>query len=82
MVGDEDTVGSVGTVSARIESSYIINLRDLDMKHVKDIVFVHGEYHWLVLAGFIMVHGCSGDSNKCKFCLLEELLLFFIDLIV
>ncbi|KAK1575122.1 hypothetical protein Q3G72_002835 [Acer saccharum] len=42
LVGDEDSFSSVGTVSARIESSYIINLRDLDMKHVKDFVFVHG----------------------------------------
>lgn len=45
LVGDEDSLGSVGTVSARIESSYIINLRDLDMKHVKDFVFVHGEHN-------------------------------------
>lgn len=43
MVGDEDTFGSGGGFSARIESSHVINLRDLDMKHVKDFIFVHGE---------------------------------------
>ncbi|KAJ0042930.1 hypothetical protein Pint_17292 [Pistacia integerrima] len=42
LVGDEDTSGSGAAVSARIESSYVINLRDLDMKHVKDFIFVHG----------------------------------------
>lgn len=43
LVGDEDTFGSGGGFSARIESSHVINLRDLDMKHVKDFIFVHGE---------------------------------------
>lgn len=43
LVGDEDAFGYGGAVSARIESSYIINLRDLDMKHVKDFIFVHGK---------------------------------------
>ncbi|KAF3433103.1 hypothetical protein FNV43_RR24205 [Rhamnella rubrinervis] len=42
LVGDEDAFGSGGAVSARIESSYIINLRDLDMQHIKDFIFVHG----------------------------------------
>lgn len=42
LVGDDDAFGAGGAVSARIESSYIINLRDLDMKHVKDFIFVHG----------------------------------------
>ncbi|OMO98062.1 cleavage and polyadenylation specificity factor subunit 1-like protein [Corchorus olitorius] len=41
-VGEDDAFGSGGAVSARIESSYIINLRDLDMKHIKDFIFVHG----------------------------------------
>uniref|UniRef100_A0A7N0U7D7 Cleavage and polyadenylation specificity factor subunit 1 n=1 Tax=Kalanchoe fedtschenkoi TaxID=63787 RepID=A0A7N0U7D7_KALFE len=40
--GDDDVFTSVGAVSARIEASYVISLRDLDMKHVKDFVFVHG----------------------------------------
>lgn len=42
LVGDDDPFGSGGAISARIESSYIINLRDLEMKHVKDFIFVHG----------------------------------------
>ncbi|XP_015877866.3 cleavage and polyadenylation specificity factor subunit 1 isoform X1 [Ziziphus jujuba] len=42
LVVDEDTSSSGGAVSAHIESSYIINLRDLDMKHIKDFIFVHG----------------------------------------
>ncbi|KAF2311761.1 hypothetical protein GH714_026561 [Hevea brasiliensis] len=41
LVGDDDALGSGGAISARIQSSYIINLRDLDMKHVKDFIFVH-----------------------------------------
>ncbi|CAM8968382.1 unnamed protein product [Rhodiola kirilowii] len=40
--GDDDVFTSGGAVSARIEASYVISLRDLDMKHVKDFVFVHG----------------------------------------
>uniref|UniRef100_A0A5B6ZUE1 Cleavage and polyadenylation specificity factor 160 kDa subunit n=2 Tax=Davidia involucrata TaxID=16924 RepID=A0A5B6ZUE1_DAVIN len=42
LVGDDNTFSAGGAVSARIESSYIISLRDLDMKHVKDFIFVHG----------------------------------------
>ncbi|TYI63977.1 hypothetical protein E1A91_D09G054000v1 [Gossypium mustelinum] len=41
-VGEDDAFGSGATVSARVGSSYIINLRDLDMKHIKDFIFVHG----------------------------------------
>jgi cleavage and polyadenylation specificity factor subunit 1 len=43
LVQDEDAFGSGAAISAHIASSYIINLRDLDMKHVKDFIFVHGE---------------------------------------
>ncbi|KAG5013105.1 hypothetical protein JHK82_025244 [Glycine max] len=42
LVGDDDAFGSSGAVAARIESSYMINLRDLDMRHVKDFTFVYG----------------------------------------
>ncbi|XP_058086131.1 cleavage and polyadenylation specificity factor subunit 1 isoform X2 [Magnolia sinica] len=42
LVGDDEATASGGTVSVRIESSYVIGLRDLDMKHVKDFTFVHG----------------------------------------
>ncbi|KAF5457738.1 hypothetical protein F2P56_021818 [Juglans regia] len=43
LVGDDDAFGSGVAVSARVESSFLINLRDLDMKHVKDFIFVHGK---------------------------------------
>ncbi|XP_023520837.1 cleavage and polyadenylation specificity factor subunit 1 isoform X1 [Cucurbita pepo subsp. pepo] len=42
LVVDDEACGNVGASSARVESSYLINLRDLDVKHVKDFVFVHG----------------------------------------
>lgn len=42
LVGGENVLNAGSSVSARIESSYIINLRDLDVKHVKDFIFVHG----------------------------------------
>ncbi|XP_056694198.1 cleavage and polyadenylation specificity factor subunit 1 isoform X2 [Spinacia oleracea] len=42
LVGDDESSSLGGAASARVESSYIINLRDLDIKHVKDFVFVHG----------------------------------------
>ncbi|PNY09433.1 cleavage and polyadenylation specificity factor subunit 1-like protein [Trifolium pratense] len=42
LVGEDDVSGSGGSVAARIDSSYMINLRDLDMRHVKDFTFVHG----------------------------------------
>ncbi|KAL8091794.1 hypothetical protein AgCh_034160 [Apium graveolens] len=41
-VGDDSTLGTGGACCARVESSYIISLRDLDMKHVKDFVFING----------------------------------------
>lgn len=43
LVGEDDALGSGGSVAARIESSYMISLRDLDMRHIKDFTFVHGE---------------------------------------
>lgn len=42
LVGDDGASGGGGSVSARIQSSYIINLKDLDVKNVKDFIFVHG----------------------------------------
>ncbi|PSR93371.1 Cleavage and polyadenylation specificity factor subunit like [Actinidia chinensis var. chinensis] len=42
LVVEENAFTAGGAVSARIESSYVISLRDLDMKHVKDFIFVHG----------------------------------------
>ncbi|KAA0049896.1 cleavage and polyadenylation specificity factor subunit 1 isoform X1 [Cucumis melo var. makuwa] len=42
LVVDDEAFGNTGAISARVESSYLINLRDLDVKHVKDFVFVHG----------------------------------------
>lgn len=44
LVGEDNAINAGGTPSARVESSHIINLRDLDVKHVKDFTFVHGEY--------------------------------------
>lgn len=31
-----------GSSSVRVESSYIISLRELEINHVKDFIFVHG----------------------------------------
>lgn len=42
LVGDDDALGSGGAVAARVESSYMMSLRDLDMRHVKDFTYVHG----------------------------------------
>lgn len=42
LVVDDEAFGNTSATSARVESSYLINLRDLDVKHVKDFVFVHG----------------------------------------
>lgn len=47
LVGEDDVSGSGGAVAARVDSSYLINLRDLDMRHVKDFTFLHGEHHSL-----------------------------------
>ncbi|XP_071686240.1 cleavage and polyadenylation specificity factor subunit 1 isoform X2 [Rutidosis leptorrhynchoides] len=42
LVGDDGASSTGGSVSARVQSSYLISLRDLDVKHVKDFIFVHG----------------------------------------
>ncbi|KAK9143678.1 hypothetical protein Syun_013078 [Stephania yunnanensis] len=42
LVGDDEPNGFGATRSARVESSYVISLGDLDMKHIKDFTFVHG----------------------------------------
>ncbi|XP_074281902.1 cleavage and polyadenylation specificity factor subunit 1 isoform X1 [Silene latifolia] len=40
--GEDESFSYGGAASARVDSSYMINLRDLDIKHVKDFVYVHG----------------------------------------
>lgn len=43
-LGDEDESLSMGgKLCAHVASSYIVNLRDMDMKHIKDFVFLHGK---------------------------------------
>ncbi|KAL3524193.1 hypothetical protein ACH5RR_017027 [Cinchona calisaya] len=42
LVGEDSAFSAGGAVCARIESSYIISLRDLDMKHIKDFIFING----------------------------------------
>lgn len=49
---DDEAFGNTGAISARVESSYLINLRDLDVKHVKDFVFVHGECVLILLYSY------------------------------
>ncbi|KAE9464951.1 hypothetical protein C3L33_03130, partial [Rhododendron williamsianum] len=42
LVSEENALTTGGAVPARVESSYVVSLRDLDMKHVKDFIFLHG----------------------------------------
>ncbi|XP_073128753.1 cleavage and polyadenylation specificity factor subunit 1 isoform X2 [Henckelia pumila] len=42
LVVEDNTFNSGPSVASRIESSYIVGLQDLDMKHVKDFIFLHG----------------------------------------
>ncbi|CAI0555612.1 unnamed protein product [Linum tenue] len=42
LIGDDDAPGSGSAISARVKSSEIFNLRDLDMKHIKGFVFISG----------------------------------------
>lgn len=39
----------LSSTAVRIESSYVIDLRDLEMNHIKDFTFVHGETRSLSL---------------------------------
>ncbi|CAL5185052.1 unnamed protein product [Lathyrus oleraceus] len=55
LVGEDDVSGSGGAVPARIDSSYMINLRDLDMRHVKDFTFVHGYIEPVM----VILHECE-----------------------
>ncbi|CAN6480274.1 unnamed protein product [Victoria cruziana] len=43
LVADEEIIpGSGSAIAVRVESSYVIGLRDLDMKHIKDFIFING----------------------------------------
>ncbi|KAL3834565.1 hypothetical protein ACJIZ3_009301 [Penstemon smallii] len=42
LVGEDNAFSSGPAGASRIDSSYVVGLRDLDMKHVKDIIFMHG----------------------------------------
>ncbi|TQD76264.1 hypothetical protein C1H46_038212 [Malus baccata] len=78
LVGDDDGFGfgsgSGGAISARVESSYIVNLGDMDMKHVKNFTFVHGYIEPVI----VILHeqeltwaGCV--SWKHHTCMISEL---------
>ncbi|KFK26774.1 hypothetical protein AALP_AA8G292000 [Arabis alpina] len=74
LVGDDDAFSSGGTVSARVESSYIINLRDLEMKHVKDFVFLHGYIEPVIVILQEEEHTWAGRvSWKHHTCMLSAL---------
>uniref|UniRef100_A0A0D9ZHW2 Cleavage and polyadenylation specificity factor 160 kDa subunit n=1 Tax=Oryza glumipatula TaxID=40148 RepID=A0A0D9ZHW2_9ORYZ len=42
LVGEDEPTCALSSTAVRIESSYLIDLRALDMNHVKDFAFVHG----------------------------------------
>ncbi|CAA0830754.1 Cleavage and polyadenylation specificity factor subunit 1, partial [Striga hermonthica] len=42
LVGEDSSYSSGPTGASKIESSYVFGLRELDMKHVKDFIFIHG----------------------------------------
>ncbi|XP_051121799.1 cleavage and polyadenylation specificity factor subunit 1-like isoform X5 [Andrographis paniculata] len=44
LVGEDSSLNAGPATASRIESSYIVGLRDLDMKHVKDFIFLNGAY--------------------------------------
>jgi hypothetical protein len=52
-LGEEEEGPNLGgIICARIQSSYVVSLRDLDIKFVKDFVFLHGKpslptHRWL-----------------------------------
>lgn len=74
LVGDDEAFTSGGTISARVESSYIINLRDLGMKHVKDFVFLHGYIEPVIVILQEEEHTWAGRvSWKHHTCMLSAL---------
>uniref|UniRef100_A0A0E0KNE4 Cleavage/polyadenylation specificity factor A subunit C-terminal domain-containing protein n=1 Tax=Oryza punctata TaxID=4537 RepID=A0A0E0KNE4_ORYPU len=42
LVGEDEPTCALSSTAVRFESSYLIDLRALDMNHVKDFAFVHG----------------------------------------
>ncbi|XP_021317957.1 probable cleavage and polyadenylation specificity factor subunit 1 isoform X3 [Sorghum bicolor] len=42
LVGEDEPTRMLSSTAVRIESSYVIDLRDLEMNHIKDFTFVHG----------------------------------------
>ncbi|KAG8083532.1 hypothetical protein GUJ93_ZPchr0015g6659, partial [Zizania palustris] len=42
LVGEDEPTRALSSTAVHIESSYLIDLRALDMNHVKDFAFVHG----------------------------------------
>ncbi|KAL6653028.1 hypothetical protein ACP70R_011953 [Stipagrostis hirtigluma subsp. patula] len=42
LVGEDEPTRALSSVAVRIESSYLIDLRVLDINHIKDFIFVHG----------------------------------------
>jgi len=67
LVGEDDVSGSGGAVAARVDSSYMINLRDLDMRHVKDFTFLHGEHHSFIYYHLATYTFFNGNDKNARF---------------
>lgn len=81
LVGEDDALGSGGAVAARIDSSYMINMRDLDMRHVKDFTFVHGECNSIICYHLVTYVFVDGNDKNTSFQDMQVALMLINSLI-
>lgn len=86
---EEDNAAPAGaSVCANVASSYVVNLRSIDMKHVKDFVFLHGYNEPVILvlhdreptwAGRVAVkrHTCSITALSINTSLMQHTVFWF-----
>ncbi|CAM6094104.1 unnamed protein product [Calypogeia fissa] len=85
---DNTSSGAASSICAHVASSYVVNLRSMDMKHVKDFVFLHGYNEPVILvlhereptwAGRVAVkrHTCSITALSINTTLMQHTVFWF-----
>ncbi|OEL36614.1 putative cleavage and polyadenylation specificity factor subunit 1 [Dichanthelium oligosanthes] len=69
LVGEDEPTRVLSSTAVRIESSYVIDLRLLEINHIKDFTFVHGA----VPCTSFLVHVHQGSNENAKLITEESL---------
>nr|TKW03259.1 hypothetical protein SEVIR_7G013400v2 [Setaria viridis] len=72
LVGEDEPTRVLSSAAVRIDSSYVINLRLLEINHIKDFTFVHGYIEPVLVILHEQEPTCAGRiSSKNQTCMIS-----------